>query len=231
MKLLLICDDKATVSRVNRHFTPGGYSLIHYSNPLKAMDNFKEISPDVVLFQENDFPRHWKLALQFLRESFSRENALFILLVDKDFSDEEAHKAHFLQVNGIHSLDKTMEELESTIQRYKTSPKIREKLHLLPMEQQKMNFMFMNPLTLQLINARVMELSEKGLAIKIDSSQEESLPEKDVILKNCSLNTGDNIIDLDAKVLQPHSIMVLEFQERTESQWHQEIQHTLDTLA
>ena len=90
MKILLISGDTLIASRINRYFTPAGYGFIHYANPLKAMDNFKEIRPDVVLFHESEFPRHWKLAVKFLREIYSRDSSIFILITDSEFVDEDA---------------------------------------------------------------------------------------------------------------------------------------------
>ncbi len=231
MKLLLICDDPVILSRVNLHFTPAGYSLIHYANPLKAMDNFAEAAPDAVLFRVRDFPRHWKLAFQFLRESFTREQSPFILLTDKSFDKEEVEKAHFMKVNAILSEESPMEELESTILHYKISPKTRMQMQLIPLKKHKMDFMFMNPESLQLVNARVLELSEKGAALRIEEAVlKDSLPGEGAILKNCSLNTGKNIIDLNAQVEEARHIMVIRFLDRP-TKWQQEIEDSLKILV
>ena len=109
MKLLTVSQDEQLAGEIFRYFTPQGYSVIHYSNPLKAMDNFKEIRPDILVFNEVDFPRHWKLAVQSLRELYSRDTAVFILMVPADYPEEDLHKAYVMGVNGImpmHSTDK-----------------------------------------------------------------------------------------------------------------------------
>lgn len=229
--MVFICDDPPVLSRVRGHFIPAGYSLIHYANPLKAMDNFRETAPDVVLFQTRDFPRHWKLALQFLRESFNKEESLFILLTEENFDKEEMEKAHFLKVTAIFPEEKPMEELESTILRYKISPSTRTRLRLLPSGRQKMDFMFMNPENLQLINARVLELSEKGAAIKVEDTGWKDCPiPEGKILKNCSLNTGQNIVDLDVRVEEARTIMVINFLDKP-AEWQKEIRKALTTLT
>ena len=229
MKILLISGDTLIASRINRYFTPAGYGLIHYNNPLKAMDNYREIRPDVVLFHEREFPRHWKLAVKFLRELYSRDSSLFILLADEEFRDEDAHKAHFLGVNGIMPYDGSMESLESMILRYKVAPDVRKSQQLVPVRDNSLNFMFMNPVNLQLITAHVLEISVIGAVLKVDEAYKVSGMEKGTVLKHCSLNTAGGIVDLDVRVEHSGSIMEIRFLDGM-PQWQDNVQNYIKAL-
>ena len=229
MKILLISDDTLTASKLNRYFTPAGYGLIHYRNPLKAMDNYREIRPDVVLFHESEFPRHWKLAVKFLRELYSRDNAIFILITDKDFLDEDAHKAHFLGVNGMMPAEGSMESLEAMILRYKVAPDVRKSQHLVPVDDENLKFMFMNPTNLQLITAQVLELSLQGAVLKVDEGYKSSGLENGTVLKHCSLNTADGIVDLDVRVEHSGSIMEIRFLDGM-PEWQNNVQESIEAL-
>lgn len=229
MKIVLISGDNGTASRINRFFTPAGYGCIHYVNPLKAMDNFSEIRPDVVLFHESEFPRHWKLAVKFLRESSSREASPFILLVDNLFCEEDAHKAHFLGINGLFSLEDSMENLEAMILRYKVAPEVRKSQQLVPVGKTRMDFMFMNPSNLQLINSHVLELSRFGAVLKVEEAFKTASLEKGTVLKNCSLKTQDGIINVNAKIEQNGVILEISFLEGSGS-WEQDVQESIEAL-
>lgn len=229
MKVLLISNDQMTASRINRYFTPGGYGFIQYNNPLKAMDNFHEIKPDVVLFHESEYPRHWKLAVKFLREQYSRDSSLFILLVDHLFSDEDAHKAHFLGVNGLLRTDESMETLESMILRYKIAPEIRKTQQLIPVGDTRLDFMFMNPGNLQLINSHILELSVNGAVLKIDEPYKASGLECGTVLKNCSLKTRDGIVNLNARIEHTGVILEIAFLDGSEN-WQSYVQDSIEAL-
>ncbi|MDA3955904.1 hypothetical protein [Oceanispirochaeta sp.] len=229
MKILLVSAEQMTASRVHRYFTPAGYGFIHYTNPLKAMDNFNEIRPDVVLFHESEYPRHWKLAVKFLREQFSRDSSLFILLVDPLFNNEDAHKAHFLGVNGLMPVDESMENLEAMILRYKVAPEVRKSHQLVPVGEHRLDFMFMNPANLQLINSHVLELSITGAVLKIEELYKTTGLEAGTILKNCSLKTHEGIVNLNVRIEHTGVIYEISFLDGSEN-WQTDVQESIEAL-
>jgi len=229
MKIMLISGDQMTASRVHRYFTPAGYGFIHYTNPLKAMDNFKEIRPDAVLFHESEFPRHWKMAVKFLRDLYSRDSSLFILLVSSLFTEEDVHKAHFLGVNALLPFDEPMKTLESMILRYKVAPDVRKNHQLVPVGETKLDFMFMNPNNLQLVNSHILELSMNGAVLKVDEPFKAAGLSEGSILKNCSLKTGKSIVNLNVKIEHTGAIFEITFLEGSEN-WQNEVQVSLEAL-
>jgi len=230
MKILLICQNEQTAGEYNRYFTPAGYALIHYTNPLKAMDNFREIRPEIVIFSETDFPRHWKLAVQFLREQFSRDTSLFILKVDEQFPEEDLHKAHFLGVNGIYRQpaggSRNLEELESMFSRYRPSPSVRKSHNLVPLGDNRLDMMFLNPRTLQLINGRIIELSPDGAVLKPDEPYKTAGMDPGMIIKGCSIKISDSILNLTGRLEKNNGLLEITFLDGTEN-WQNSVRESI----
>ncbi|MFW5802131.1 MAG: hypothetical protein ACOCVC_08850, partial [Spirochaeta sp.] len=54
------------------------YHILHYGDPLKAMDNLQELKPNILIVSAHDFPRHWKPLHVLLRDV--SPDALFFLI-------------------------------------------------------------------------------------------------------------------------------------------------------
>ena len=139
------------------------------------------------------------------------------------------HKAHFLGVNGIMPAEGSMESLESMILRYKVAPDVRKSQHLVPVVDGSLNFMFMNPANLQLISAHVLEISVQGAVLKVDEGYKTSGLEEGTVLKHCSLNTSDGIVDLDVRVEHSGSIMEVQFLDGMD-EWQDNVQEYIKAL-
>jgi DNA-binding response OmpR family regulator len=101
MKLMLVSESPQLRPLLEKLFPSKNADVIHYENPIKAMDNLEEIEPEIVVFAATDFPRHWKPFVIYLRNTFTRNEAVFILLVNNTFDEEEARKADYLDVNSV----------------------------------------------------------------------------------------------------------------------------------
>ena len=104
MKALLISDLPRSTDDLESLFSEYEFALIHYRSPLKALDNIEEISPDIVVINARDFPRHWKPITQHIRWNTSKEDILVIILTPPDFPADDADKAMFLGVQGVITL-------------------------------------------------------------------------------------------------------------------------------
>jgi len=101
MKLLLVLgsdDHYDTFVQTVAHL---GYELIRYRHVLKAMDNIDEVDPAAIVISARDFPRHWKILVQFVRHERTKETCPIIILRGESFSAEDTSKAFFLGVNGV----------------------------------------------------------------------------------------------------------------------------------
>ena len=68
MKLLVVAQREDLKNLVVYHLNPLGFEIVFYSDPVKVIDNLDEIAPEMVIFNAQDFPRHWKPVLKLLRE-------------------------------------------------------------------------------------------------------------------------------------------------------------------
>lgn len=205
----LVRDFKVIFSSMNSH-------VIHYRNPLKAMDNLPEIQPDVILFSAIDFPRHWKLCIRDVRDLKSREEGIFILYTEKDFPTEEADKAAFLQVNAILSealpRESQFQFIEKLLQRYRPQREVRREEVFIAPETERLEFLFLNPQNYQMITGRLMDLSQKGGSFKPDDPPLVHNLEEGMVIEPCSLRLGGDIISLTARIKQKGGMLLFEFQ-------------------
>lgn len=215
MKILLVALKEETEKVLYRHLHPRGFEIIHYWNPIKAMDNIEEIRPDLILFSSEDFPRHWKPFLILLRQTFSRDKAVFILLKGKIFPFEEAAKALYLGVNGIISEDfsdrRRMKHIEDVLSRYKTTGENRGFDRYIPLEDNELEFIFTHPVTLNLITGFIYDISIEGASFKPDSPQLTVDLSLDSEIPYCSLTLENTVISLSAKVVRNNEIIGLRF--------------------
>jgi len=101
MILMLVKDETSWAVDLGRRLVPYGVSTVHYRNPVKALDNLQETQPSIVLFDWQDFPRHWKILVKNLRQEHTKDEVVFLLVGQSPPLLEEADKALFLGVNGI----------------------------------------------------------------------------------------------------------------------------------
>lgn len=101
MKALIISDDEVFSHSLEKKSLELGYSTILYKWLLKALDNIEEISPDLIIINGVDYPRHWKTLVQFVHCKIIKKDVKIFLFVSDNFSQEEEKKADFLGVSGI----------------------------------------------------------------------------------------------------------------------------------
>ena len=220
MKILLITDKETTKEILSFHLTPLGFEFLHYLNPIKAMDNIEEIDPDIVLFSGEDFPRHWKPFLQYLRSFRERDKTIFILLSPEHLEVEEAAKAIFLGVNGIiiedFSDESRLDQLRRLVSRYKMLNDKRIVPRYVPMSADKMDLVFNHPDSMKLVTGTIKNISFSGASFLPDNPQItlDLTPGKKI--NHCSLKLGENIISFNASVLRNSNILILDFDSLTD---------------
>ena len=215
MKILLVADKDTIRESLLTHLKPRGLDLIHYRNPIKAMDNIDEIEPDIVFFSAEDFPRHWKPFMQLLRESYSKEQSFFILLKGENFSFDEAAKAKHLQVNGIIKEDledrKEFRRLEELLVKYSRLEESRGGSRYIPEENDNIEFIFSHPETLSLITGAIFDLSEGGIAFDPDDPMLTGEIASGTIIPFATLKIEDNQISCSCITVRNEGRLVLHF--------------------
>ncbi|MBN2656596.1 MAG: hypothetical protein JXR86_06015 [Spirochaetales bacterium] len=215
MKILLIAEDVTLKKKISEHFKPKGHGIIHYTNPLKGMNNFEEIEPEFVLFNSTDYPRHWKIANYFLKQDIPQVSPVFILMVDNGFPMEEVCKAVYLGVDAIISDDfegdEYLRHLDQLFSRFYSSQVEIQQPLLLENPENRIDFMFMNPENFQLATGKLTQLSTEGAGFKPDKPETVFPLVKGTILEGCSLRTEEGIITIKAEILNNSGIMDLRF--------------------
>ena len=216
MKTLTVIENEDIRDKLVTHLTPLGFEFIHYTNPLKAMDNLEEIKPDVVFFNTVDYIRHWKPFLIVLREICSREQTLFFLLKGDQFNFEESSKASHLCVSGI--VEETLENPEELDNLFSILSKnnllLEDRLtrRYIPRAFDQLEFIFTHPRSLKIISGTLTDLSAGGLSFNPDNPQLTLDLEVEEVIEFCSLSIGDEILNISVGVVRNNETLALRFE-------------------
>ena len=104
MKTIIFTKNEDLISHLSYHLLPLSFQIEHESDSSRLFDLLKN-DYDLIVFDIQDFPRHWKPIVKLLREDKSKEQAIIILINASKFPFEEAAKAIYLGVNGIIEYD------------------------------------------------------------------------------------------------------------------------------
>ena len=209
MKALLISDLPRSTDDLESLFSEYEFALIHYRSPLKALDNIEEISPDIVIINARDFPRHWKPITQHIRWNTSKEDILVIILTPPDFPADDADKAMFLGVQGVITLKENinfkgiLDELRMIFNRYNYK-------HIKNLSK-NVQFLFTNPITETIVTGTGKNLTEEGIVFLPDMPANTDNLTADMILDQCSLKIENRSIVPNCKIVSNSSVMNLDF--------------------
>jgi hypothetical protein len=210
MKLLLVLGSDDNYDAFTQTVAPLGFELIRCRHVLKAMDNIDEIDPAAIVISARDFPRHWKILTQFVRNERSKEVCPIIILKGDSFSAEETSKAFFLGVNGV---------ISDTLEREEEIYRL-ENILGSPVPEQEQQF-FVEPW--HRIGLLIAGLSDKTFVIgdvkTISTNGLSFIPEAPPVrtaqlnkeLKECSLRAGDAILSPVCRVTSAKKNISLEF--------------------
>ena len=100
MKALLVAESEDTLNLYRSFFESLGYDTVCYRWLLKALDNVDEIMPQVIFMNAVDYPRHWKILVQYIRSGLCKSFPV-VLLAAQDISNDDLKKAEYLEVHCI----------------------------------------------------------------------------------------------------------------------------------
>jgi hypothetical protein len=215
MKLMLILGSDEIPGLISANIKPLGFELIRYRHVLKAMDNIDEIDPACIIVSAGDFPRHWKVLVQFVRYERSKDQCPVILLKENNFSLEEASKAFFIGVSGIVSGDLNrsgvMDHLQSILERYLDIPDKRaaRRYHAEPWT--RFGFCMAHPAGKAIITTTVKTLSAVGVSVEPDNPALVANLAEGAELSECSLRVGSDIISPICRLIRKKPDVSMEF--------------------
>jgi hypothetical protein len=212
---MLILGSDEILNTMSVNIKPLGFEFIRYRHALKAMDNIDEIDPSAIIISARDFPRHWKVLTQFVRSERSKTQCPIILLKGDDFSLEEASKAFFIGVSGIVSCDlgrpREMGNLQSILKRYLEIPDKRKARRYHAEPWTRFGFCMTNPLGKVVILTTVKTLSSAGISVKPENPALTANLTEGMVLPECSLRIGDDIISPVCRLVRKQPDLSMEF--------------------
>ncbi len=215
MILLVVARETRLVDLLSGYFTSQGGNVIHYRNPIKAMDNLEEIQPDAVAFFTQDFPRHWKPFVRYYRNLKSKDTGLCVLFTGNLFTEDEAAKSQLLEINGLIPYDQDdhllCDSFQEIIQRYGFLEDNRQYRRYAPRQYDNISFIFNHPENFTLVTGTILDVSMEGVRFFPDSPDKTVNLEENRILQDCSLQIEDEIFTFSARIFRNNKVLSLIF--------------------
>jgi DNA-binding response OmpR family regulator len=215
MKMMLVADAPQLKPFLEQSFSFQQADVIHYDNPIKAMDNVEEIQPEIVLFSATDFPRHWKPFVMYLRNAYTRHEVIFVLLISDEFPSDEAAKAEHLDVNAVLDEDltsvQTLERIRGIITRYHQNIDVRKNIRYLPGRDDDIECGFTNPYTFRFVYGTVVDISAGGLRFRPQDPEILQELDPDTVLTMSSLRLGEEMVPIRLRIIRIYESIACEF--------------------
>jgi hypothetical protein len=191
--------------------------VVHYLHPLKALDNLEETQPSIILYDLQDFPRHWKILAKYLREDHAKDEVIFLLVSNGPPPLEEANKALYLGVNGILQYHGDPEALARNIRevflRYGTFEVDTQTRAGKPAEA-PLAFLFRHPRRKHLVTGMLVKYDGEKAVFKADFAHEVADLGEGEALYGGSLRLADSLLTLDATVTKNNGQLALSLRNR-----------------
>ena len=173
-----------------------GIEILHYRNPLKAIDNLVELRPDFVFMIKDDYPRFWKIVLTSLREIYSSTQTSFILKGELDNQEITA----FNYLKGSYNLTNTDEV--SNIKQYLVEYIGHNSISntYFPLERE-LCISFVKPDDFSFVTGNIIELNSDKIIFTLDNREETKGILIGEEINNASINLSDTVITVDISIL------------------------------
>ncbi len=217
MKLLYVAARGELINTLSFNLKPLGFTLTFESDPLKALQLLDSESPDAILFDAGDFPRHWPPMVKLAREQKPREELIFLLVIPEDFPAEDGAKAAHLGVNGLLGRKLTdkreLYRLEEIIRRYRPVSDKRNFTRLVPDPSEPVGFAFTHPGRLSLVTGRIREISIQGASFLPTVPEAAEGLGAGTEIANCSLKIASRILSVSCRLTRNRAEMGFQFLE------------------
>ena len=214
MKTIIFTKNEDLISHLSYHLLPLSFQIEHESDSSRLFDLLKN-DYDLIVFDIQDFPRHWKPIVKLLREDKSKEQAIIILINASKFPFEEAAKAIYLGVNGIIEYDadnkREIYRMMEIFKRYRSVKENRRFMRIIPEPDEVFQILCTNPHTQKIITGNVVDISIQGLMFHpLEPEMIHGLEEGDTV-PHCSLQIGDHVITLECRLTRVGGSVGMEF--------------------
>lgn len=89
---MIVSDKPELEALFNQALSNQDALIVSYQHPLKALDNMDEVMPDIVIWDHEDFPRHWKIAATWRNGNARLSNTKIVIVCSTPMSQEESEK-------------------------------------------------------------------------------------------------------------------------------------------
>jgi hypothetical protein len=215
MNVLFVSRRQELANLLQYHLRPIGIEVQLRPDPSAVIAEMDAEEPPIILFDVDDFPRHWKPLALHLRAFRPRSEAVFVLLTSKELAPEEVAKATHLGINGIVTEEVTEKRgahrLLDLLRRYKLLQDKRSFTRYLVGDTDRVGLAFIHPGTAKLVTGIVTEVSVKGLSLTPDHPERCEDLSVGTDLPRCSLRIGGRIVTADCMVMRAGRDMGLQF--------------------
>jgi hypothetical protein len=215
MKLLLVLGSDETAGLISIYLAPLGFELVRYRHVLKAMDNVDEIDPQAIIISARDFPRHWKVLVQYVRSQRPKEICPIIILKGDNFPLEESSKGFFLGISGIVSESlqdhAELDRLQRILSRYVPVNEKRRAHRYHTEDWNQFGFLISNPVTNNIIAGEVKTISSSGISFTPAHSSQMKDITLDMDIDSCSLRAGSSILSPVCRLVRTGHIVSFKF--------------------
>jgi hypothetical protein len=227
LKTVIFTKNEDLVSHLSYHLLPLSFEIDQETDPARMLA-LPAADYDLIVFDIQDFPRHWKPIVKLLREDRSKEQAIIILINASRFPFEEAAKAIYLGVNGIIEYDannkREIYRLMEIFKRYRSVKENRRFMRIIPEPDEVFQILFTNPHTNKIITGKVIDISIQGLMFHpLEPDMAEGLADGDTVSR-CSLQIGDSLISVECRLTRVGGNIGMEF-----TYFNQDAHHRLFT--
>ncbi len=235
MKAVFVSKDSKPFNVIRYHFTPLSFAVALESEPTSLVETIRQTPYDLIIFNTLDFPRHWKPVLKLIREYYSKEQTVFILLTGASFGFEEAAKAIFLGANGLVNINLSEKQeiarLEEIFKRYHMVGEKRRFNRIVPGRYDVFNLVFTTPRGFLLVPGIIMDISIQGAMFKPFHERPLIGLRKDDVIPDCSLRLGDTITSVECRITRINDTIGLEFTSFNEDAHHQLFTYLMERSA
>jgi hypothetical protein len=165
MKALIITEDDSIINAVSPVIKSCGYDIIVYRYLLKALDNVEEIAPNLVIISTAEYPRHWKIFVQFTKSGIGGIVPKILLYNSRPLTNDEKDKARTLGVFGM--ISSVEEDGLTELKNYLGAKGI----SVIEDNGPKVEFIFKNPRSGSLVTGSVKSLNGRTIEFIPDISE------------------------------------------------------------
>lgn len=110
MKVLVVSENHSLTTLIKDFCASQNWYSFCYSVVLKAIDNLVEINPELIIINGVDFPRHWKIVVQHIKQYKSLQTVKVALIVDSHFNKNDEQKAEYFDIDCMLYIDSVFSE-------------------------------------------------------------------------------------------------------------------------